>query len=76
VYQSTLWLLYYLFGCVCFTAEQEAWIRALIVALVAVDAQSLPADPGRTTNLAAMDQACREPMRFLAREVVRRIATL
>ncbi|SFU47955.1 hypothetical protein SAMN04489707_1005121 [Paenacidovorax caeni] len=65
----------YLLGRGCFTAEQEAWIRALIAALAAVDVQSLPAGPGRAANLAALDQACWEPMRFLAREVVRRIAT-
>jgi len=66
----------YLLGRGCFTAEQEVWIRALIAALAAVDVQSLSAGPGRAANLAAMDQACWEPMRFLAREVVRRISTI
>ena len=64
----------YLMGRGCFTAEQEAWIKALIAALAAVDTQSLPAGPGGAANLAAMDQACWEPIRFLAQEVARRIA--
>jgi hypothetical protein len=52
------------------SAEQEAWILALTLALDAVPATTLPAGEGRHANLAAMHHPSWIPLRIMARHAL------
>ncbi len=58
------------------TAEQEAWVQALSLALGALNTQVLPAGASKEANLAAMNHPGWEPMRYLAKEVIQQLAPL
>ena len=58
------------------SAEQEAWVQALSHALGALNTQVLPAGASKESNLAAMNHPGWEPMRYLAKEVIRQLAPL
>lgn len=60
----------YLVGKGHLDAEQEAWILALVCALDAVPATTLPAGSGRASNLAAMQHPAWIPLRVLARHAL------
>ena len=60
----------YLVGSGFLSAEQEAWILALVGALDAVPATTLPAGAGRAGNLAAMNHPSWVPLRVIAIEAL------
>ncbi|WP_157521948.1 hypothetical protein [Mitsuaria sp. 7] len=60
----------YLVGKGHLDAEQEAWISALVCALDAVPATTLPAGSDRASNLAAMQHPAWIPLRVLARHAL------
>jgi hypothetical protein len=64
----------YLIGRGYLSEAQESWVGALVAALGAVEALVLPAGPGNEANLLAMSNAAWEPLRFLAKEVLERLA--
>jgi hypothetical protein len=64
----------YLMGRGFLNPEQEAWVQALSEALNSVDTQVLPAGPSKEANLAAMNHPSWEPLRYLAKEVIRQLA--
>jgi len=57
------------------SATEESWVAALAKAVQIVNAQVLPAGPGKDANLQAMRHECWAPLRFLAREVHRQLST-
>jgi hypothetical protein len=64
----------YLVGHGYLTSEQEAWVQALSEALNSVNTQALPSGPGKEANLVAMNHPSWEPLRYLAKEVIRQLA--
>lgn len=65
----------YLVGRGFLSEEQESWVSALVAACGAVNTQVLPAGSGLEVNLLAMRHPGWEPLRFLANEVVIRLAS-
>ena len=64
----------YLVGRGYLTPEQEAWVRAFSEALNSVNTQVLPGGPSKEANLMAMNHPGWEPLRYLAKEVIRQLA--
>jgi len=64
----------YLVGRGHLTSEQEVWVQALSDALDSVNAEALPAGSDKEANLVAMNHPGWEPLRSLAREVIRQLA--
>lgn len=65
----------YLVGRGFLSEDQESWVSALVAACGAVDTQLLPVGAGLDVNLLAMRHSGWEPLRFLAKEVVVRLAS-
>lgn len=63
----------YLVGRGYLTKTQEAWVTALVGSLEVADTQILPAGKGREVNLKAMLEPSWEPLRFIAKEVLRQL---
>ena len=58
------------------SGEQEAWVQALSHALDALNTQVRPAGASKESYLSVMSHPGWEPMRYLAKEVIRQLAPL
>ena len=56
------------------TDSQEAWVRALSAALESMNTLVLPAGASWDSNLLAMNNVGWEPLRYLAKEIIRQLA--
>jgi hypothetical protein len=65
----------YLAGRGYLDATQEAWVVALVGALEVAPTLALSSGAGREANLSAMSAPCWEPLRFIAAEVLVRLAS-
>jgi hypothetical protein len=64
----------YLVGRGYLTPNEEAWVKALVAALDPIDTQVLPSGSDTEANVTAMSHPYWVPARFLAAEVLRRLA--